>query len=195
MTGRAPRFFATPAAWRAWLAKNHAAATELLVGFHKRATGRPSLTWPESVDEALCYGWIDGRRRRLDAESYEIRFTPRKKGSHWSLVNVRRVRELKKAGLMTPAGARAFAARDTARTGRASYEAKKPATLSPAFVKALRANAKAWGHFHARPPWYRRTAAFWVMSAKREETRVKRLNDLIAACAAGKPIKPLSYES
>src|SRR5687768_315188 len=136
-------FFATPADFRSWLEKNHDTATELLVGFHKKGSGKPSITWPESVDEALCVGWIDGIRRSLSEDAYTIRFTPRQAKSTWSKVNVARVAELTAQGRMLPAGLAAFAARDPARTGLASYE-DGPVTLAPRYLKALRANARAW---------------------------------------------------
>jgi uncharacterized protein YdeI (YjbR/CyaY-like superfamily) len=187
-----PTFFAAPAAFRLWLEAHHAKRTELLVGFHKKGTGRPSLTWPQSVDEALCFGWIDGLRRSLGAEAYTIRFTPRKPTSIWSAINVARVGELEKLGRMTVAGRRAFAARTPARTGVYSFERKQAAALAPAEAKQLRANARASAFFEAQPPWYRRAALHWVVSAKREETRQRRLAQLIADGAAGRTIPPLT---
>ena len=187
----APTFFETPARFRAWLEKNHATATELLVGFYKRGSGKPSITWPESVDEALCFGWIDGVRRGGD-DSYTIRFTPRKKSSNWSNVNVARVAELTRAGRMAPAGLRAFEARKADRTGVYSFERTAPAVLSPAHEKQLRANRAAAAYFDAQPPWYRRTATHWVTSAKREATRDRRLAELVRCCAAGRSIPTLA---
>ena len=187
-----PRFFTTPAEWGAWLACHHAVAKELWVGFHRTTSGRPSITWPESVDEALCFGWIDGVRRSLDATRYVIRFTPRRPGSHWSNINTRRFAELEAAGRVRDAGRRAFAARRPERTGRASYEQGEPATLPPEFAKALRANRAAWRWFGAQAPWYRRTATFWVVSAKREETRARRFATLLACSAEGRTIPPLT---
>jgi uncharacterized protein YdeI (YjbR/CyaY-like superfamily) len=187
----APLFFDTPASFRTWLADNHATARELLVGFHKRGTGKPSITWPESVDEALCFGWIDGVRRSVSPDAYSIRFTPRKPTSIWSAVNVGRVAELTRLGKMTPAGQRAFAARTEARTGVYSFERNQAAVLSPAHELTLRADARAAAYFDAQAPWYRRAATHWVISAKREETRDKRLAQLVEACAAGEPIAPL----
>ena len=186
-----PKFFATPAQWRAWLEKNHAKETEVLVGFHKRGTKKPSITWPESVDEALCFGWIDGVRRSLGDEAYTIRFTPRKKTSIWSAVNVARVAALQKAGKMHASGLGAFAHRTDARTGVYSFERAKAAKLTPAEEKKLRANAKASKWFDAQAPYYKRAALHWVTSAKRQETRDKRLAELIADCAAGQRIKPM----
>jgi uncharacterized protein YdeI (YjbR/CyaY-like superfamily) len=187
-----PSFFATPGDFRAWLEAHHQHEKELLVGFHKRKTDRPSITWPESVDEALCFGWIDGVRRSLGAEAYTIRFTPRKPTSIWSAVNVRRVGALTDEGRMRPAGLRAFAARTPERTGIYAFERNRAAVLAPAQQKALRANRKAAAFFDAQPPWYRRTAIHWVISAKREETRERRLLQLITDSAAGRAIKPLT---
>jgi uncharacterized protein YdeI (YjbR/CyaY-like superfamily) len=145
-------FFATPAEFRRWLKMHHATKTELLVGFYKRGTGRPSITWPESVDEALCFGWIDGVRRSLSTQAYTIRFTPRKPTSIWSAVNVARVSELEKMGRMTPAGRRAFAARTAERTGVYAFERNAAAKLTPEEEKTLRANSKAAAFFDAQPP-------------------------------------------
>jgi uncharacterized protein YdeI (YjbR/CyaY-like superfamily) len=188
-----PRFFPTPEAFRAWLEKNHATATELLVGFRKVGSGKRSVTWPEAVDEALCFGWIDGVRRRLDDEAYTIRFTPRRPGGHWSRVNLARVEALSKEGRMRPAGLAAFEGRRAERTSRASYENREDAKLPPAMLKRLKADARAWAWWSAKPPSYQKAAAWWVISAKREETRERRLETLVADCAAGRPIKPLSY--
>ena len=169
-----PAFFPTPADFRRWLEKNHDSAPELLVGFYKRDSGRPSITWPESVDQALCFGWIDGICKRIDDVSYTIRFTPRRRGSTWSAVNIRRVEELKKLGLMQPAGLRAYEALTPEKSGIYSYE-NVPKELPPAEEKKFRANKKAWEYFNAQPPSYRRVAIHFVMSAKREETRARRL--------------------
>src|SRR4051812_32128740 len=190
-----PTFFATPAAFRAWLAEHHTTASELWVGFHKRGAGRPSMTWPESVDEALCVGWIDGIRRSLGEDSYTIRFTPRRPSSHWSRVNVARVEALRAEGRMLDAGERAFAARRADKTARASYERDAPASLDPEQEREFRAHAEAWDFFAAQPPGYRRTATHWVTSAKRPETRDRRLAQLIADSAAGRRIGPLARAS
>jgi uncharacterized protein YdeI (YjbR/CyaY-like superfamily) len=192
MTAAKPTFFATPAAFRAWLEAHHETSTELLVGFHKRASGKPSITWPESVDEALSFGWIDGVRRSLGADAYTIRFTPRKKTSIWSAINVARVAELERLGRMRPAGRRAFAARTPERTGVYSFERTHAAALTAAEEKSLRANRAAAAFFEAQPPWYRRAALHWIVSAKRDETRAKRLAELVRDCAAGRTIKPLT---
>ena len=186
-----PKFFATPAAFRAWLEEHHTTAAELLVGFYKKSSGKPSITWPESVDEALCFGWIDGIRRSLGANAYTIRFTPRKPTSSWSAINVARVEELTAAGRMAPAGLAAHGRRTAARTGIYAYERNAAAKLAPAQDAQLRANKQASAFFDAQPPWYQRTAIHWVISAKREDTRAKRLAELIADSAAGRAIKQL----
>jgi uncharacterized protein YdeI (YjbR/CyaY-like superfamily) len=173
-----PTFFETPADFRKWLERNHDKAAELLVGFYKRDSGRPSITWPESVDQALCFGWIDGVRKRIDDVSYTIRFTPRRRGSIWSAVNIRRVAELQKLGLMQPGGLKAFEARTAKKSGIYSYE-KAPVELAPADEKKFRANKKAWKYFNGQAPSYRRVAIHYVTSAKREETRARRLALLI----------------
>jgi len=182
-----PKFFATPAAWRAWLEKHHADQKELLVGFYKKDSGNPSITWPESVDGALCFGWIDGVRRRIDDVSYSIRFTPRKPRSTWSVVNINRVAELGRQGLMCPAGIQAFEARQEARSGIYSFEQQ-----SVQFEKAqecrFRANAAAWKFFQSQPPSYRHLATWRVISAKREETKAKRLDRLIEDSQHGRRI-------
>jgi len=184
-------FFKSPTAFRQWLKKNHANRDELWVGYRKKSTGRPSLTWEESVDEALCFGWIDGVRKRVDDESYTIRFTPRRSESIWSLRNVDRYAELEKAGRIEPPGAAAFRQRTEEKTGRYSFEQEKPATLSQEFLTLLESNEKAWADWHARPPSYRKQVSHWVMSAKRESTREKRLAALIEDSAAGRKVKPL----
>jgi uncharacterized protein YdeI (YjbR/CyaY-like superfamily) len=184
-------YFPSPAAFRRWLAAHHSSARGLLVGFHKKGSGKPSLTWPESVDEALCFGWIDGVRRSVDGERYTIRFTPRKKTSIWSAVNVERVRVLTEEGRMRPEGLEAFRERRENRSGIYSYE-KRPDSLPEPYRAELRKNRPAWTHFEAQPPWYRRAAAWWVISAKKEETRARRLAALMEASAAGRPIGPLA---
>jgi uncharacterized protein YdeI (YjbR/CyaY-like superfamily) len=181
-----PTFFAKPADFRAWLEQHHADVRELLVGFHKRDSKRPSLTWPESVDAALCFGWIDGVRKRIDEESYTIRFTPRKPRSTWSLVNVQRMRELAKLGLVQPAGNQAFGQRVQGKSGTYAYEQKRVAELEGPYARKLKANKKAWAGFQTLPPWYRNKVCWWVMSAKKEETRLKRLDLLIEDSASGK---------
>lgn len=182
-----PTFFDTPADFRAWLAQHHASAAELWVGFRKVATGMPSITWPESVDQALCFGWIDGLRKSVDTDAYMIRFTPRRAGSTWSAVNIRRVAALTAAGLMQPAGLRIFEARNAEKSGIYSYE-KRPETLPEPYAAILRKNRAAWADFSRRSPSYRRGAIGWVISAKAEDTRLRRLNILIACSARGDPI-------
>jgi len=186
-----PIFFATPADFRAWLEKNHALHAELSVGFYKRDSGKPSITWPESVDAALCYGWIDGVRNSIDAVSYRIRFTPRKPTSTWSAINVKRVTELTKLGSMHPAGIKAFKARKGDKTGIYAYEQRKSAKLPREYERKFRANKKAWTFFQKQPPWYQRTAAYRVITAKQEATRQKRLGELIRDSEAGLAIKEL----
>ena len=188
-------FFATPADFRAWLDRHHASEQELSVGFYKRDSGKPSITWSESVDAALSYGWIDGVRNSIDEVSYRIRFTPRKPTSTWSAINVKRVAELRKLGLMRPAGMKAFEARKGDKTGIYAYEQRTSAKLPRAYERRLRANKKAWDFFQSRPPWYRRTATYRVISAKQEETRLRRLAELIKDSEAGRPIKELGRTS
>ena len=183
-----PTFFAEPAQFRAWLSKHHASAPELLVGFYKRDSGKPSITWPESVDQALCFGWIDGVRRRVDDLSYTIRFTPRRKGSIWSSINIKRVAELQALGHMHEAGLSAFAKRSEEKSRIYSYEQRFQAKLEPGQEKKFRANKKAWAFFQAQAPWYRRTATHYIVSAAREETRAKRLQRIIDDSAKGRRI-------
>ena len=181
-----PTFFASPAAFRAWLAKHHLEADELLVGFHKKDSGRASITWPESVDQALCFGWIDGVRRRMDEVSYTIRFTPRRPRSIWSTVNIQRVAVLTEQGLMSPAGLAAFERRSDDKSSIYAYEQRHNATLPPPWEKKFRANRKAWAFFRAQAPSYQRVMLYHIVSAKREETRLKRLDALIEISAQQK---------
>ena len=185
-------FFKSPNAFRTWLERHHKKQRELHVGFHKRHTGKPSITWPESVDEALCFGWIDGIRRRINDASYTIRFTPRNPGSIWSAVNLKRVRALQKLGRMHPAGLKVFQERDRKQSGLYSFEQRRRLKLTPHFAKLLRANKKAWAYFRAQAPWHQRAASFWVTSAKQEATKLKRLAILIACSAQGRAIAPLT---
>jgi uncharacterized protein YdeI (YjbR/CyaY-like superfamily) len=180
-------FFKSAAEFRAWLDDNHERRSELLVGFYKKDSGRPSVTWPEAVDQALCYGWIDGVRKRLDDDAYTVRFTPRRPSSRWSVVNIRRVGELKKLGQMQPAGLKAFAEAGK-KSRNYSYEQRKTAALEAEHEKQFRGNRKAWEFFEAQPPWYRRTATWWVISAKKEDTRANRLARLVADCEQGRRI-------
>lgn len=185
-------FFATPDDFRAWLEANHETAQELWVGFHKKGSGRPSITWPESVDEALCFGWIDGLRRSIDEASYAIRFTPRQARSTWSAVNIGRVEELTRLGRVRPAGLRAFAARAGDRSEIYAYEQRRGAELDQESERRFRANGKAWEFFQAQPPSYRKAASWWVVSAKKEETRQRRLATLIEDSEHGRTVRPLT---
>jgi uncharacterized protein YdeI (YjbR/CyaY-like superfamily) len=182
-----PTFFKTPADFHKWLAKHHANKAEVWVGFYKKDSGKPSLTWPESVDEALSFGWIDGIRKRVDESSYKIRFTPRRPRSVWSAVNIKRVAELAKAGRMMPAGEKAFAARQEYRSGIYAYEQRQP-ELPEVYAQRLRQNKAAAKFFEAQSPYYRKRAMWWIVSAKQEETRLKRLHRLIDESAQGKRI-------
>lgn len=175
-----PTFFTSQAEFRRWLENNHGIRSELLVGFHKKDSGKKSITYPEALDEALCFGWIDGVRRSLNDSSYTIRFTPRKPKSIWSLVNTRKVEELIKRGRMHQAGLDAYQLRDPKRTGVYSFE-NRPRELSDEYQKKFRRNKKAWEFFQRQPPGYKRLVTYWVMEAKQEETRLRRLNTLIAS--------------
>ena len=186
-----PTFFPTPADFRQWLAANHDKEKELLVGYYKVDSGRPSMTWPESVDQALCYGWIDGIRRRIDDQSYSIRFTPRKRDSTWSAVNLKRIGELIELGLAHSAGIKVFNERKQDKAVLYAYEQRDNPKLDESFEQQFRANQKAWDYFHSQPPWYQRTAVWWVISAKREETRLKRLATLIEDSANHRPLAQL----
>ncbi len=180
-------FFRSPSDFRKWLAAHHRTAVELWVGFHKRGTGRPSITWPEAVDQALCFGWIDGVRKSVDETSYSIRFTPRREGSIWSAVNIKRVRNLREEGLMRPEGIRAFERRRENKSGVYSYEQRGESLPKP-YEGPIKKNKAAWAFFQAQPPWYRKVTSWWVVSAKREETRLKRLAKLIEDSAQGRRI-------
>jgi uncharacterized protein YdeI (YjbR/CyaY-like superfamily) len=179
-----PEFFATPADFRKWLERNHAIENELLVGFYRVGSGRKSITWSEAVDQALCFGWIDGVRRSIDDLSYQIRFTPRKPGSNWSAINIEKVAELTKQGLMRKEGLAAFEKRKEHNSRIYSYE-NELKKLTPDFEKAFKADRKAWKYFQSLAPSYRKTSVNWVMSAKQEATRVRRLKALIADSNAG----------
>ena len=188
-------FFETPAMFRAWLEQHHATTQELWVGYYKKGSGKPSITWPESVDEALCFGWIDGVRKTIDDTSYTIRFTPRKARSTWSAVNMKRVEELTRLGRMHPAGLKAFEERSEAKTGVYAYEQRQAAELGEEFERQFRANEQAWAFFQAQPAGYRRTATWWVISAKKDETRRKRLATLIEDSENGRTIGLLTRPS
>jgi uncharacterized protein YdeI (YjbR/CyaY-like superfamily) len=172
-------FFPTPADFRVWLEAHHDKLREQLVGFHKRDSGKPSITWPESVEVALCFGWIDGVRKSLNETSYTIRFTPRKPTSTWSSINIKLVRKLTKQGLMHSAGLKAFAARSEKKSGIYAYEQRKSARFTREQEKQFRSNKAAWEFFRSQAPWYQRVCTYWVISAKREETKLKRLSELI----------------
>ncbi len=184
-------FFKTSRAFRSWMEKNHATVAELLVGFNKVHSGRESVTYKEALDEALAFGWIDGVRRRIDEFSYSIRFTPRRPRSIWSSVNIKRVGELTAAGRMAPAGVAAFEKRDAKRAGVYSYEAtapRPPDELGERELRGFKAKKRAWSFFEAQAPYYKRLMARWVMTAKRDETREKRLTQLIDHSRRGERI-------
>ncbi len=185
MAARTPTFFETAAAFRAWLDQHAATATELLVGFRKRGSGLPSLDWPESVDEALCHGWIDGVRTRIDDKSYKIRFTPRRDGSIWSAVNIARAEALIQEGRMTPAGLAAFERRLAHKSRVYAHEQKDQVELTPAQEVAFRHHPQAWDFFQQQPEGYRRTSIWHILSAKKAETQTARLNKLIEASERG----------
>ena len=184
-------YFASPGEFRDWLARNHDSARELLVGFHKKGTGRPSMTWPESVDEALCVGWIDGVRRSVDAERYTIRFSPRRASSIGSNVNIRRAEALIANGRMQPAGLKVFEARKADKSGIYSFEQRHGIVLPEEMIARFRANEAAWRFWESQPPGYRRTVTSWIISARREDTRQRRLETLVADSAAGRRIAGL----
>ena len=179
-----PTFFAKQSDFRKWLLKNHKKETELVVGFYKVDSGKPSMTWSQSVDEAICFGWIDGVRKSLGDDSYQIRFTQRKPTSIWSSINVKKVEDLAKKGLMQPAGLEIFEKRKGEKSGIYSYE-KEKASLPPHFEKLFKTKKKAWSYFQTLAPSYKNTSTHWVTSAKQETTRIKRLNELIADCEMG----------
>jgi len=182
------KFFKTPSAFRKWLAVHHAKETELWVGFYKKNSGKPSITWPESVEEALCFGWIDGIRKNISDDSYKIRFTPRRPRSVWSAVNIRYAAELIEQRRMQPAGLKAFAARKEYRSGIYSYEQRSPELVEP-YLGKLRRNQAAWKFFQAQPAGYRKQMNWFVVSAKKEETRLKRLEKLIEASVQGRRMR------
>jgi uncharacterized protein YdeI (YjbR/CyaY-like superfamily) len=185
-------FFETPADFRKWLEKNHDKSSEQWVGFYKTSSGKPSITWPESVDAALCYGWIDGLRKSIDEVSYKIRFTPRKQNSNWSAINIKKVEELTKTGLMHPAGLQAFQKRKDEKSMIYSYEQRYKVQLTSELEKQFRSDKKAWDFFQKQPPWYRQTCIYWIMSAKQEDTRARRLARLIQDSQNRKTLGPLT---
>ena len=180
-----PKFFRTPADFRTWLEKNHATTTELWIGFYKKDSGNPSITWAESVDQALCFGWIDGIRKRVDEISYQIRFTPRRRGSIWSATNIKRTRELTRQKQMHQMGLKAFAARIENKSGIYSYE-QRSSELQEPYAQLLKKNKAAWNFFKKQPPSYRKMIGWWIISAKQEKTRMARLEKLISESAKGK---------
>jgi len=186
-------FFKNPQQFREWLESNHLTVRDQWVGFYKKHTKLASITWPESVDQALCFGWIDGLRKSIDHQSYMIRFTPRKADSHWSAVNIKRIHELKKLGMVEPPGLEAYKKRKPDRSGRASYEQGK-VTLAQEYEKKLKQQTSAWKDFSKMPPSYRKQCIWWIMSAKKEETRLKRLDILIESCRHGEKIPPLRWQ-
>lgn len=179
-----PTFFETGTEFREWLQANHQSASELWVGFYKKASGIPSITWSESVDQALCFGWIDGLRKTVDEVSYKIRFTPRRPKSNWSAVNIKKMDQLIQAGLMTPDGLALFDKDSIEKAKAYSYE-RKHAALPAEYIERIKDNQAAWAYFSHMPPGRKKTSIHWVISAKREETRLRRLNILIESCAAG----------
>lgn len=195
MPSAKPIFFASPAEFGVWLAKHHATDQELIVGYYKVATGKPSMTWSESVDEALCFGWIDGVRRTYDEHSYTIRFSPRRPTSKWSTININKMNALIRQKRVHPAGLKAFRARTEEKSGTYSYEQRHSAKLDRALERGFRANGAAWKYFQSRPPGYRKLCIWWIVSAKREETRQKRLRELIEASGMERPIRGLDRPS
>ncbi|HSH64652.1 MAG TPA: YdeI/OmpD-associated family protein [Bacteroidia bacterium] len=187
-----PVFFSNQLKFREWLKKNHHRKKELLVGFYKVTSGIESITWPQSVDEALCYGWIDGVRKSIDDTSYTIRFTPRKSNSIWSAINIKKMEELKKKGLMQTAGLEAYKHRKQSKSAIYTYE-REPIQLDKEFEKKFKTNKAAWKYFQSKAPSYKKSAIDWVMRAKQEATRIKRLETLIRDSEAGQKIKPLNY--
>ena len=185
------KYFKTAADFRAWLESNHTSASELWVGFYKKDSGKGGLTYAEAVDEALCFGWIDGIKKRVDEFSYTHRFTPRKPKSNWSLINIRHVERLKKAGRMMPAGLKAFAAREAAKSGVYSFE-NKPRQLSPELERQFKSDKNAWEFFQQQPPGYRRLAVWWISSAKKPETRARRLGQLIHDSHEGRRLRQVT---
>ncbi len=188
-----PQFFPNPSEFRKWLDKNHKTETELIVGFYKVGTKKPSITWPESVDQALCYGWIDGVRRSIDEESYTIRFTPRKAKSIWSAINIKKIEELKKQGLMKPEGLASFEKRTENNSRIYSHETERK-QFSDTFEKQFKANKKAWKFFISQAPSYQKVATHVVMTAKQEITQMKRLKELIESSEAGKRMDRLNWK-
>lgn len=188
-----PRFFRSADELRRWFDRNHAKVETLQVGFYKKSSKKKGVTYAEALDEALCHGWIDGVRHGIDDERYTIRFTPRRPGSIWSLVNTKRAKELEAEGRLKPPGLKVFKNRDAEKTKKYSYEATSKLVFDAAFKKRFAANRKAWAFFQSRTPRYRELASWWVMSAKKEETRSRRLDELIACSERGEKPKPFLF--
>jgi len=180
-----PIYFTDTSTFRKWLEANHETETEVLVSYYKVATGKPSITWLESVDQALCFGWIDGVRRSIDMERYCIRFTPRRPGSNWSAVNIKKVEDLKRQGLMQKAGLEIFRKRKESTSEIYRYE-NKPEKFSDEYEKKFKEGVNAWTFFSSQSPSYQKTATYWVLSAKQESTKLRRFEKLIEACETGK---------
>jgi len=187
-----PLFFPSQSDLRKWFEKNHEKEIEVYIGFYKVGSGKPSITWSQSVDEALCFGWIDGVRRSIDVYSYFIRFTPRKPTSNWSLINIKKIEELTRLGLMKPAGLKAYSKRKDHKSGIYAYENEK-VKLKPSYEKKIKADKKAWAFFQIQAPHYKKIVTRWIMTAKQEATQIKRLNELINDCRAGLKIRTQRY--
>ena len=187
-------FFESPDSFRDWLQQNHLTVTEQWVGFYKKQTQLPSITWPESVDQALCFGWIDGLRKSIDDKAYKIRFTPRKPQSHWSAVNINRMKELQKMGMVEERGLEAFERRNSKRAKLAAYEQSGVVELASAYQRQFEKDKDAWQDFNNRAPSYRKQCIWWVMSAKKEETQKRRLGILIESCKLGQKVPPLRWQ-
>ena len=183
-----PTFFRSRAEFRKWLEMHHASEPELWVSFYRKGSGQPGITYSEGVDEALCFGWIDGVKKRVDESSYTHRFTPRKPGSVWSVVNTKRAKALVALGLMAPPGLQAFERRDRKKTKQYSYEREHP-VFDPAIERAFKAHARAWTFFRSQPPGYQRILTFWIMSAKKDEARLRRLAALVKTSAEEKRMR------
>ena len=192
MTSIKPIFFPTQKDLRKWFEKNHKKAKELFVGYYKVSSGKPSITWSQSVDEALCFGWIDGIRRSVDEESYCIRFTPRNPKSNWSAINIKKAEGLIKLELMKPEGLETYRFRKEEKSKIYSYE-NLAVIFDKTYEKKFKANKSAWKYFKSTAPIYQKTTTRWVMSAKQETTRLKRLDELIRDCTIGKKIKAMNY--
>jgi len=190
-TPKSIKYFRTPAGLRSWFEKNHATKREQWIGYYKKDSGTPSITWPESVDQALCFGWIDGVRKSVDDKRYTIRFTPRRTTSIWSAINIKRVKELTKLGLMKREGLKVFEQRDGKKSNRYSFEQRKNPVLPALYEKQFKSHKNAWTFFSSQPPWYRKASVWWIISAKQEKTKVQRLERLILDSDNGNAIPVL----